>query len=88
MPMSAKSSMRARPIQISSPSRAKRPLKDGKFDGVYLVSIAPEYFTDFYARLPRADASIASLVRSDGAFLARYPVMADDETRVARVPQS
>jgi two-component system, NtrC family, sensor kinase len=51
----------------------KRPLKDGKFNGVFLVSIAPEYFTDFYARLPRTSASIASLVRTDGAVLARYP---------------
>ena len=52
----------------------KRVGKDGKFNGVYLVSIAPEYFTEFYARLPRDSTSIASLIRTDGAVLARYPI--------------
>jgi two-component system NtrC family sensor kinase len=59
----------------------KRVGKDGKFNGVYLVSIAPEYFTEFYARLPRDSTSIASLIRTDGAVLARYPI--SNERRVA-----
>ncbi|MGH6741452.1 MAG: histidine kinase dimerization/phospho-acceptor domain-containing protein, partial [Bradyrhizobium sp.] len=43
----------------------------GKFAGVTLVSIAPEYFTEFYAQLPPPGA--AALLRADGAVLARYP---------------
>ncbi|MBS0533391.1 MAG: response regulator [Proteobacteria bacterium] len=45
----------------------------GQFDGVYLVSIAPEYFTRYYSQLPQSDVSVAGLVRADGKTLARYP---------------
>jgi two-component system NtrC family sensor kinase len=48
----------------------KREIK-GKFAGVTIVSIAPEYFSKFYSELPPPGS--ATLLRSDGAVLARYP---------------
>lgn len=51
----------------------KRVSNGGDFDGVYLVSIAPEYFSNYYATLPRSDLSVAGLVRNDGVALARFP---------------
>ena len=35
------------------------------------VSIAPEYFTQYYAKLP--PPGVFALIRDDGAILARYP---------------
>jgi two-component system NtrC family sensor kinase len=51
----------------------KRLGADGHFDGVYLVSIAPEYFIRYYSELPRSDLTVAGLARADGVLLARYP---------------
>jgi two-component system, NtrC family, sensor kinase len=51
----------------------KRVTASGKFDGVYLVSIAPEYFSNYYSQLPKSDITAAGLVRADGASLARFP---------------
>jgi len=44
---------------------------NGQFAGVTIVSIAPEYFTEFYSKLP--PPTTASLLRADGAILARFP---------------
>ncbi len=52
---------------------SRERLIDGKFGGVTIVSIAPEYFTDYYSRLPLTDQSSAALLRGDGTVLARYP---------------
>jgi two-component system NtrC family sensor kinase len=49
----------------------RRREANGKFAGVTLVSIAPEYFSEFYSQLP--PPGTATLLRADGAFLARYP---------------
>lgn len=51
----------------------RKRMTDGKFNGVYLVSIAPEYFTRYYSGIPRSDVTVAGLVRADGVSLARYP---------------
>jgi two-component system, NtrC family, sensor kinase len=59
----------------------KRLASSGRFDGVYLVSIAPEYFTRYYASLPRVDFSVAGLVRADGATLACYPAIVPTPSR-------
>ena len=48
---------------------------DGKFAGVTIVSIAPEYFSEFYSKLP--PPGTAALLRADGAVLARYPDSAE-----------
>ena len=44
---------------------------NGRFAGVTIVSIAPEYFSEFYSQLP--PPGTAALLRADGAVLARYP---------------
>ncbi len=43
------------------------------FNGVVTTGIAPQYFIDYYARLPQRPGSVFALVREDGAVLARYP---------------
>ncbi len=64
----------------------KRLSADGKFDGVYLVSIAPEYFVRYYSELPRSDLTVAGLARADGVMLARYPATVPAGARLP--PQS
>jgi two-component system, NtrC family, sensor kinase len=46
---------------------------DGAFNGVIAVAVRPKYFEDFYALIGQTPGSFYSLVRSDGAILARYP---------------
>ncbi len=46
---------------------------DGHFSGVSIVSIAPEYFSDYYARLSSDPSTISFLLRGDGVVLARHP---------------
>ncbi len=53
---------------------------NGKFAGVTIVSIAPEYFTEFYSKLP--PPGTAALLRADGAVLARYPDTPGAQTRL------
>jgi two-component system NtrC family sensor kinase len=48
------------------------------FNGVFLVSIAPEYFNRYYAELPHDDLNVAGLVRADGVLLARYPATTEN----------
>ena len=45
---------------------------EGRFAGVTIVSIAPEYFTDYYSTLPVSENNSAALLRLDGTVLARY----------------
>jgi two-component system NtrC family sensor kinase len=52
----------------------------GKFAGVTIISIAPEYFREFYSQLP--PPGTATLLRDDGAFLARYPEFPGAPTRL------
>jgi two-component system NtrC family sensor kinase len=53
----------------------------GAFGGVTTVSIAPEYFVNFYAKLP--PPGVYAMVRDDGAILARYPDVSDQIERLA-----
>lgn len=48
---------------------------DGRFTGVVQASVFPEYFVNFYARIGRERGSFFALGRTDGAILARYPVL-------------
>ena len=64
---------RAAELRFFSLTRPRPPKKDGSFRGVLVISVAPEYFTQFYARLPQQPAAIAGLLREDGAMLAWYP---------------
>jgi two-component system NtrC family sensor kinase len=60
----------------------KRLGPSGAFNGVYLVSIAPEYFVHYYSELPQSDLTVAGLVRADGASLARFPDSPQNATRL------
>ncbi len=44
---------------------------NNSFGGVTTISIAPEYFINFYAKLP--PPGVFALIRDDGTILARYP---------------
>jgi signal transduction histidine kinase/CheY-like chemotaxis protein len=51
----------------------RRPLRDGQFNGIVMVSVTPEVFTKFYTDLARDSGGGFSLARANGAILARYP---------------
>ena len=51
------------------------------FRGVTTISIAPEYFVNFYAKLP--PPGVFALIRDDGAILARFPDLSDRITQLA-----
>jgi two-component system NtrC family sensor kinase len=46
---------------------------DGSFNGVIVIAVRPSYFQGFYGLISRTPGSFYSLVRADGAVLARYP---------------
>ena len=52
-------------------------LPDGAFNGVISVAVRPNYFEDFYELIGRTPGSFYALVRTDGAYLARYPAPGD-----------
>ncbi len=53
------------------------------FRGIVAVAIDPAYFRDFYAQVRESGLDTVSLLREDGAILARVP---EQPGRVARVP--
>jgi two-component system NtrC family sensor kinase len=61
----------------------RRHTGDGSFAGVVQVSVLPEYFENFYARIGRDPGSFFALGLTDGTVLARFPV-ADREIRIDR----
>ncbi|HET7680203.1 MAG TPA: ATP-binding protein [Xanthobacteraceae bacterium] len=52
-----------------------RPQVNGEFNGVVNVSAEPEHIAAFYRGLLAGGDDILGLVRSDGAFLARFPMV-------------
>ncbi|HEX2727587.1 MAG TPA: hybrid sensor histidine kinase/response regulator, partial [Beijerinckiaceae bacterium] len=56
---------------------------EGEFNGVIGVTVLPEHFRAFYGRLSRGVADSFGLVRSDGAYLARYPAILDRPERLS-----
>jgi len=58
-----------------------RRIPGPKFRGVTAVSIAPEYFINFYAQLP--PPGVFALIRGDGAILARHPDLSQRLERLA-----
>jgi two-component system, NtrC family, sensor kinase len=56
---------------------------DGSFNGVIAVAVRPSYFEDFYALIGQTPGGFFALVRSDGAYLARYPVPTDRARRLS-----
>jgi len=59
----------------------RRPLNNGAFDGIIMVSVTPKVFTDFYRQLAMQDGVSLSLAKADGAILARYPAPPSGTTR-------
>jgi len=59
-----------------------RPSADGTFAGVIQLSVLPPYFEQFFAKLQSAyPGGYASLVREDGAVLARHPAFAPNAAK-------
>lgn len=58
----------------------RRPLQDGQFNGIVMVSVAPRIFLDFYRDLAAETTGNFTLSKSDGAILARYPTPPGDIT--------
>ncbi len=65
---------------VVSGRRTERP--DGSFNGVIGITVLPDHFREFYARLSRGVADSFGLIRADGAFLARYPQVVDRPERL------
>ena len=59
---------------------SRKRMNNGQFTGVTIVSISPEYFAEFYSQLP--PPGTATLLRADGAVLARYPDYPGAQTRL------
>jgi signal transduction histidine kinase/CheY-like chemotaxis protein len=59
----------------------RRPVRDGQFNGIIMISVAPKIFSDFYRELAGDTTASFTLSRSDGAILARYPTPPGDITQ-------
>src|SRR5690349_2832531 len=59
---------------------ARRFSGNNEFRGVIQISILPEYFQGFYAKIAREAGSYHSLIRADGFILARSPALDYDMT--------
>lgn len=53
----------------------RREGKTSAFDGVVVITVTPEYFSQFWNKVARHSDFSASLVRSDGSHLARAPFL-------------
>jgi len=53
----------------------RRSTADKAFDGIIVVSARPAYFSEFYRTVSEDKGFAASLVRSDGSLLVRYPTL-------------
>jgi signal transduction histidine kinase/CheY-like chemotaxis protein len=51
----------------------RRQTADGIFKGAVAVSITPDYFTNLFERAAAGQKIVASIIRSDGEILARFP---------------
>ncbi len=51
----------------------RRPLRDGQFNGIVMVSVLPKVFSEFYDQLATDGSTSFSLAKNDGAILARHP---------------
>jgi signal transduction histidine kinase len=53
-----------------------------EFSGVVAAAIQPTEFTDFYKAIAENQSTYFAMLRSDGAFLARYPALASEGGRL------
>ena len=58
----------------------RRPLRDGRFNGIIMISLTPKVFSEFYRQLGSDTTASFTLSKSDGAILARFPMPAGDVT--------
>jgi two-component system, NtrC family, sensor kinase len=56
---------------------------DSSFNGVIGIAVRPSYFEEFYKLIGATGGSFYALVRSDGAYLARYPLLGDRSRRLS-----
>jgi two-component system NtrC family sensor kinase len=59
----------------------RRPLRNGEFSGIIMVSVTPTVFTEFYSRIAGQTGGSFSLARRDGIILARYSEVPGDAVR-------
>lgn len=62
-------------------SRRRRSF-NGEFNGVIETSVSPQDFQNFYARMSSSGTNYYAMVRSDGFFLARFPLSTDIPERL------
>jgi signal transduction histidine kinase/CheY-like chemotaxis protein len=60
----------------------RRPLQNGQFSGVIVVSVLPEVFTNFFLHLANDNGGNYLLLKADGSILGRYPPSPGDVSRV------
>ncbi len=53
----------------------RRSTPDDSFDGIIIISARPQYFSDFFSTVSRDENFSASLMRSDGSVLVRFPTL-------------
>jgi len=58
----------------------RRPLRDGQFNGIIMISVTPKVFSEFYRQLGSDTTASFTLSKSNGVILARFPVPAGDVT--------
>jgi signal transduction histidine kinase/CheY-like chemotaxis protein len=61
----------------------RRSAVDGQFNGIIMISVVPNVFTEFYKELAADTTASFALAKSDGAILARYPAPPGDAARVS-----
>jgi len=64
----------------------RRSRADKSFDGIIVVSARPAFFSDFYRTVSQDKRFAASLLRSDGSLLVRYPTLAAPSELAAGSP--
>ena len=62
----------------------RRRSSSGEFNGVIETSMSPQDFQNFYARMSSNGTNYYALIRSDGFFLARYPLSAEVPDRLGK----
>ncbi len=64
---------RSQPNRLFFNVARRRGSADGRFDGVIVISLSPEYFAGVYRTMVAGPDDAIALLRSDGAVLARGP---------------
>jgi len=58
----------------------RRTLRDGKFNGIIMISVTPKVFSEFYRQLGSDTTARFTLSKSNGAIIARFPAPTGDIT--------